>query len=106
MLEGGYNTETIAHWSEAVVRVLQGQRLPIEEINAFESAESMHMNIRPHKEAQNVISRVSKHISKYWHCVEHFISRMRKTTEEDMNINLNFNAEGLDELVLNRKTTL
>ena len=103
-MEGGYKIETIAICSEAVVRVLQGQKLPIEEINALETAESMHMNIRPHKEAQNVVSRVAKHIYKYWHWVDHYITRMRKTTEEDVKID--FNTEGLDELILQRKTTL
>ena len=41
VLEGGYNLDSISNWSEAVIRSLQGQKLPIEEINSKENAEQM-----------------------------------------------------------------
>lgn len=66
VLEGGYNIEVIAECAEAVVRVLQGQKLPIEEIKANRSVDEMYMNAKPHDEAKRVVGAVAKQIHKVW----------------------------------------
>ena len=66
VLEGGYDLDAITNCSEGVVRSLLGQKLPIEEIGATESADQMYMNARPHDEAKRVVASVAKHVHKTW----------------------------------------
>jgi histone deacetylase 6 len=104
VLEGGYNLESIANWSEAVVRVLQGEVLPIEAIGATKNTEEMYMSCKPHDEAKRVVGSVVKNIHKFWRCVEHLVVRSRKTTEEEDE--LRETIDGLGLLTMNRKTTI
>ncbi|CAI2367172.1 unnamed protein product [Moneuplotes crassus] len=66
VLEGGYNLESISNSSEAVVRVLQGEKLPIESMNATQTVEQMRENAKPDTEALEVVERVKSNIGKFW----------------------------------------
>lgn len=110
VLEGGYNVEVIAKCSEAVVRVLQGDKLPIEEIDAKRSVDEMYMNAQPHDEAKRVLAVVAKQVHKKWKCVEQFVVRSRKVTEEEKSIQEQLKhlgiMDGISELKMERKTTI
>ena len=109
VLEGGYDLDAITNCSEGVVRSLLGQKLPIEEIGATESADQMYMNARPHDEAKRVVASVAKHVHKTWKWVEQHVIRSRKTTQEEMIIKQTSVKEMTDkfgEMDIQRKTTI
>lgn len=108
VLEGGYDLKAITKCSEAVVRVLKGQKLPIEEIEANQSLEEMYMNSQPHKEAKRVVTSVAKYVHKKWDCVQQLVVRSRKATEEEAKLKHDKDKINIPEMPpeLVRKTTI
>ena len=72
----------IANCAEGVVRVLQGQKLPIEEINAKEEAYQQYLNIKPQEEAIRVVSNVSEYLKDIWSCTKIPDLNIEESTKE------------------------
>ena len=58
VLEGGYNVDVISNCSEAVVRILQGEKLPITSLEATQTIEEMIESSKPDEEAIRVVESV------------------------------------------------
>lgn len=79
-------------------------------MDANKTIEEMYMGAMPHDEAKRVVGHVAKQISKTWKCVEQFVVRSRKATEEEAKLRKD-GADSSDNLSdipieLKRKTTI
>ena len=81
ILEGGYSTKNIAECGEAVIRILNGEELPLEE--GGKTQLEMQMDAADHHpEADRVVQVVGKAHAKYWTSLDEMRARSRKGTEE------------------------
>jgi len=65
-LEGGYNLETISESSEACLRILLGEEMPLACSENFYSLEEMKENCSPNKIAVEQVAEVVRAFEKYW----------------------------------------
>ena len=65
-LEGGYNLETISRASEACVRVLLGEQLPLSCADRKLSLEKLRKTATPNATAHILVKKALKTLGKYW----------------------------------------